>query len=562
MSVAPPAGSALEAPSIELARIFRRASVWLFVGFAVAFALLMAGSYLLVDIGQGAMPGHLKQSNPVTWSMVASRCAIFAGIIGVGLFIASVLWQSPFILAKAFAVAAFGATFFGLFMLAVFVYQMSVQAYSWFEIVPPRLEERNQELLQRVGSEEQAAKMNLFLQRLVEAQRAAEKEKEERLQKAQSAAEKVEIESSAEKALFLKLGEAALQARKVSFSGLAAQAPRVESAPAPVADADSIVPDFALRELNERIEEPMQKELQAAATEQERTAILADYAELRGAKVRDLIPSLKENVLIFNKDYVKDLSAPALVWRFFAGTPSHLPEDAGIMPALLGSIYLGLITVICAVPLGVGAAIFLEEYKRTHWYFYVLQTNINNLAGIPSIVYGIFGAFVFVELVFKPLASVHSGLEARNALGGGLTLALLTLPVVIVSAQEAIRAVPQSLRHGALALGATHWQVIRHIVLPNALPGILTGTILALSRALGEAAPLVFFGALLYKTNAPSLFSDFTVLPMQIFGWTSYPDKLWLDNAAMASLVLLITVLLLNAVAIYLRNRAVKRTRW
>jgi phosphate transport system permease protein len=232
------------------------------------------------------------------------------------------------------------------------------------------------------------------------------------------------------------------------------------------------------------------------------------------------------------------------------------------MPALLGSIYLGLLTVVCAVPLGVGAALFLEEYKRTNWFFYVLQTNINNLAGIPSIVYGIFGAFIFVELIFKPLANIHTGIEARNTLSGGFTLGLLTLPVVIVSAQEAIRAVPQSLRHGALALGATHWQVIWHLVLPNALPGILTGTILALSRALGEAAPLVFFGAQLYKSNAPGLFTDFTALPMQVFSWASYPDRLWLDAAAMASLVLLCTVLALNAVAIFIRNRAVGSTRW
>jgi phosphate transport system permease protein len=546
----------LEASRLDLGHVLRRATIWLLAGFGASFAVLLAGSYSYALADASIEAGF-------DWTTISLRCLAAGAAVGIVLFVAHFLWHSPVLLAKAFAAAAFGATFFGLLMLVIFTYRMATQAYAWFEQMPPLLRARNEVALVRVGSEEQAAKMNLFLDRLVKGAEAAAKEKAERLQQAKTPAEKAEIEAGAEKALLLHLSQAAVQARKEPFQPSKATLEGKATTDTPTAETiNSIVPDFAIRELDERIEEPMQAELKAATKPEEKAAIENDYAELRGAKVKDLIPSLKENVLIFNKDYVKDTSAWSLLRRFFVGTPSHEPIDAGIMPALLGSIYLGLITVLCAVPLGVGAALFLEEYKRSNWFFYVLQTNINNLAGIPSIVYGIFGAFVFVELIFKPLALVHGGIEGRNTLGGGLTLGLLTLPVVIVSAQEAIRAVPQSLRHGALALGATRWQVIRGVVLPNALPGILTGTILALSRALGEAAPLVFFGALLYKTDAPSLFSDFTVLPMQIFGWTSKPDPIWLDNAAMASLVLLFTVLCLNGVSIYVRNRAARNTQW
>jgi phosphate transport system permease protein len=219
-------------------------------------------------------------------------------------------------------------------------------------------------------------------------------------------------------------------------------------------------------------------------------------------------------------------------------------------------LLIGLICICFAVPLGVGAAIYLEEYRSAGWLSRLIQVNINNLAGVPSVVYGILGAYVFVEKIFLPLERAHEGIAARNLLGGGLTLALLTLPVIIVAAQEAIRAVPVSLRHGALALGATKWQTIWHHVLPSARPGILTGTILALSRAMGEAAPLVLFGALLFVPDAPSLLSRFTVMPMQIFGWTDRPQELWRYNAALASVILMVMLLFLNAVAIYLRQRA------
>jgi phosphate transport system permease protein len=175
-----------------------------------------------------------------------------------------------------------------------------------------------------------------------------------------------------------------------------------------------------------------------------------------------------------------------------------------------------------------------------------------------------------VELVFKPLTLQFPHIAARNALGGGLTLGLLTLPVIIVSAQEAIRAVPSSIRHGAYALGATKWQVIWGLVLPLARPGILTGTILSVSRAIGEAAPLVLFGALLFVNQDPSLFSRFTVLPMHIFGWADRPAitmegqavDIWRYNAALASVVLLVVLVLLNAAAILLRNRAQRKMQW
>ena len=175
--------------------------------------------------------------------------------------------------------------------------------------------------------------------------------------------------------------------------------------------------------------------------------------------------------------------------------------------------------------------------------------------------YGILGAFVFVEMVFKNIESDTNGIAARNVLGGGMTLALLTLPMIIVAAQEAIRAVPLSLRHASLALGATKWQTVWRVVLPSAMPGTLTGIILAISRALGEAAPLVMFGALLFVDHNPTLFSRFTVLPMQIFGWSDRPAEAWLYNAGLASTILVATLLGLNATAIWLRGRAQRTIR-
>ncbi len=250
-------------------------------------------------------------------------------------------------------------------------------------------------------------------------------------------------------------------------------------------------------------------------------------------------------------DVRTDTSAFAMFMHFISAGPSSSPQDAGIKAALLSSLLLGLITIVAAIPLGVATAIYLEEYRSQTWFGNILQLNINNLAGVPSILYAILGAYVFVELIFKQFES--PAIAARNTLGGGLTLALLVLPIVIVSTQEAIRAVPISLRHASLALGATRLQTIWRIVIPSSLPGILTGMILALSRAMGEAAPLVLFGAALYINFTPTILSRFTALPMQIYTWSDDPDPAFHYNAALASAILIFMLLGLNSVAIFYR---------
>jgi phosphate transport system permease protein len=240
--------------------------------------------------------------------------------------------------------------------------------------------------------------------------------------------------------------------------------------------------------------------------------------------------------------------------RSFLTTPSSsIPELAGIRTAILGSAWLVLIAVLFSVPVGVAAAIYLEEFARRNRVTDFIQTNINNLAGVPSIVYGMLGLAVFVRL----FGSVTQG---RTVLSAGLTLGLLSLPVVIISSQEAIRAVPNSLRQAGLALGATRWQTVRSQVLPVAIPGILTGTILAIARAIGETAPLILVGAASFITFDPTgLFSKFTALPIQIFQWTTYPQEEFRNLAAAASLALLIMLLALNATAVLLRNRYSRR---
>jgi phosphate transport system permease protein len=228
--------------------------------------------------------------------------------------------------------------------------------------------------------------------------------------------------------------------------------------------------------------------------------------------------------------------------------PSSLPDQAGVQSALFGTLWvMGVVAVTC-IPIGIGAAVYLEEYaNKDRWYNRLIELNIQNLAAVPSIVYGILGlAFLvrgFADLGFTVLA-------------GGLTLSLLVLPIVIIAAREAIRAVPDSIRQGSLALGATQWQTIRRQVLPAAIPGIATGTILALSRAIGEAAPLVLLGALTFITfNPEGLDSSFTVLPIQIFTWISRPQEEFKVLAAAAIVVLLLILMAMNACAIYLRNR-------
>ena len=250
-------------------------------------------------------------------------------------------------------------------------------------------------------------------------------------------------------------------------------------------------------------------------------------------------------------------------WKFITSEATATPETAGVKTAILGSLWLVLITVLFAVPVGVGAALYLEEFAKPSRLNDFIQTNINNLAGVPSIIYGMLGLAIFVR-VLEPVTSGRifggDGVNGRTVLAAGLTLGLLTLPVVIISSQEAVRAVPGSLRQAGLSLGATKWQTVRSQVLPVALPGILTGTILAVARAIGETAPLILVGAAGFITVSPNgPFSQFTALPIQIFQWTALPQQEWRHLAAAASLVLLILLLALNAGAVLLRNRYSRR---
>lgn len=250
-------------------------------------------------------------------------------------------------------------------------------------------------------------------------------------------------------------------------------------------------------------------------------------------------------------------------WRFLTSPSSSTPEIAGISTAILGSIWLVIITVAFAIPVGVGAAIYLEEFARPTRINDFIQTNINNLAGVPSIIYGMLGLAIFVR-VFEPVTSGaifgDYAPNGRTVLSAGLTLGVLTLPVVIISSQEAIRAVPNSLRQASMGIGATKWQTVRSHVLPIAIPGILTGTILAIARAIGETAPLILVGAAGFITTSPSgPFSQFTALPIQIFQWTALPQFEWQHLAAAASLALLLLLLTLNAGAVILRNRYSRR---
>ncbi len=241
---------------------------------------------------------------------------------------------------------------------------------------------------------------------------------------------------------------------------------------------------------------------------------------------------------------------------------SSKPELAGVRTAIFGSLWTIVITIAAAFPIGVGAAIYLEEYASDNAINRIIQTNINNLAGVPSIIYGMLGLAIFVRGL-EPLTSGAllgavdpTTANGRTVLSAGLTLALLILPLLIINAQEAIKAVPSSLREASYGLGATRWQTIWHHVLPNALPGILTGTILAISRAIGETAPLVVVGASAFVALDPSgPFSKFTTLPIQIYQWTTRPQDQYRNLAAAAILVLLILLLSLNAAAVLLRNR-------
>ena len=236
-------------------------------------------------------------------------------------------------------------------------------------------------------------------------------------------------------------------------------------------------------------------------------------------------------------------------WQFMTSYPSRFPEKAGILSAFVGTLWLVSLTALLAIPTGVLAAIYLEEYAPKNRWTQVIEVNIANLAGVPSIVFGILGLALFVRFM---------GLN-RSVIAGAMTMSLLILPVIIIAAKEAIRAIPNSLRQAAFALGATRWQVVSAHVLPAAMPGILTGIILALSRAIGETAPLIMIGALTYVAFLPeSPMDEFTALPIQIFNWTARPQETFHELAAGGIIVLLGVLLVMNALAVYIRYRGSK----
>ena len=242
---------------------------------------------------------------------------------------------------------------------------------------------------------------------------------------------------------------------------------------------------------------------------------------------------------------------PALDWNFLSAPPSTQADEAGAKPAILATLYLGFLVMLFAVPIGILTAIYLEEYAdRNRWWNRLIEVNIQNLAAVPSIVYGILG-----------LAFIVRGLGVgRVVFAGALILTLVVLPTVVVASREAIRSVPDSIRQGAFALGATKWQVVWRQVLPAAIPGMATGSILALSRAVGETAPLIMVGAVVYVAFNPTLFGEYTALPVHIYNWTKQPDAEFQTLAAAGAIVLLVIVLSMNAVAIFVRNRY--RRKW
>lgn len=242
-----------------------------------------------------------------------------------------------------------------------------------------------------------------------------------------------------------------------------------------------------------------------------------------------------------------------LDWNFLSSFPSRVASKAGILSALAGTLWIICLTTIIIVPVGIAAGIYLEEYGKKNTLGSLIEINITNLAGIPSIIYGLLGLEVFGRLLGM----------GGSVLAGSCTLALLVLPIVIVSTRESLKAVPKTLREASFALGASKWQTIWNATLPASMGGILTGIILAISRAIGEAAPLILVGALAYVPFVPnSLSSEFTVLPIQIFNWVSRPQKAFMINSSAAIIVLLCITFLLNGIAVYLRLKQEKRVKW
>ena len=258
--------------------------------------------------------------------------------------------------------------------------------------------------------------------------------------------------------------------------------------------------------------------------------------------------------------------AGRLNWDFFSNFPSRRAERAGILSALVGSSLVMLVTALAAIPLGIAAGVYLEEYARHNWVTEIIEVNVTNLAGVPSIVYGLLALSLFV----------YGMGFGQSILTAGLTLALLILPVIIVATREAIRAIPGSIREGAYALGATRWQTVRDHVVPYSTGGILTGVIIGLARAIGETAPVITIGALTFIAFLPPapvstdfpflsfewLTSPFTVMPIQMFNWLSRPQAAFQENAAAAGVVLVVMTLVMNAAAIWLRVRYRKRIKW
>lgn len=240
-------------------------------------------------------------------------------------------------------------------------------------------------------------------------------------------------------------------------------------------------------------------------------------------------------------------------WEFLTSLPSRFPEKAGILTAWTGTLWILVLTTLIAIPIGIGAGIYLEEYARKTRLASILDINISNLAGVPSVIYGILGLELFGRFLGM----------GTSLLAGSFTLALLILPIVVVATREALRAIPDYIRDAAIALGATKWQTIRQQILPASGGSIITGIILALARAIGETAPLIVVGALAYVPFvARSPMDDFTVLPIQIFNWTSRPQHGFILNASGAIIILLLIVFLMNALAIIVRNRARKKVQW
>ncbi len=242
-----------------------------------------------------------------------------------------------------------------------------------------------------------------------------------------------------------------------------------------------------------------------------------------------------------------------LNWDFLVSLPSRFPEKAGILTAWVGTLWIFVLTALIAIPLGVSAGVYLEEYARKNRFNNFLEVNITNLAGVPSVIYGLLGLEIFAR-------TMRLG---GSLMTGALTLALLILPIIIVATREAVKAVPNSIREASYGMGATKWQTVRYQVLPAAGGGIATGIILALSRAIGEAAPLIVVGALAYVPFTPrSPMDEFTVLPIQIFNWTSRPDPGFITNAAAGIIILLAITFLLNGIAVWLRYRWQRKVKW